>query len=191
MGTVVRGVNDDQRLALRREAHLPEAEARELEAHAEKDTHEQERDKAMMLAKFELRWARLAFTTIYPGFDGLAGIAAMDTDAFLVELCRVVPLKSAMGLRLGIWLVALAPLFVLRRFATITGLAVADRERMIATLLVSPSYVVRQLVLILKTMGAMLYAGSAVVRARLNGAAPMKTGARPLAQIRLKRVQAA
>ena len=144
----------------------------------------------MKLAKFELRWARFAFMTIYPGFDGLAGIAAMDTDAFLVELCRVIPFKSAMGLRLGIWLVALAPLFVLRRFATITTLTGADRERLIEALLMSPSYVVRQLVMILKTMGAMLYAGSTAVRERLNGA-PMKSGARPLAKIRLKRVQAA
>lgn len=145
----------------------------------------------MKLTNLELRWARVAFIAIYPGFDGLAGIASMDTDAFLVELCRVVPFKSAMGLRLGIWLVALAPLFVLRRFATIASLGAGDRERLIASLLMSPSYVVRQLVLILKTMGAMLYAGSAPVRARLNRAAPSKSGAQPLAKIRLKRATAA
>jgi len=87
-----------------------------------------------------------------------------------------------------VWLVALAPLFVLGRFATIAGLTVADRERVVARLVVSKSYVVRSLVLILKTMGALLYAGDGAVRARMLVPTPRPPG---LITLRAKRVQAA
>jgi hypothetical protein len=79
-----------------------------------------------------------------------------------------VPFKAAIGLRLAVWIVALAPLFVIGRLATIRGLAREDRERVISKLTYSPSYGIRQLVMILKTMGAMLYAAHPSVRARMQ-----------------------
>jgi hypothetical protein len=58
----------------------------------------------------------------------------------------------------------------------------------VARLVVSKSYVVRSLVLILKTMGALLYAGDGAVRARMLVPAPRKSG---LITLRAKRVQVA
>ncbi|HEY3817331.1 MAG TPA: hypothetical protein VGL81_09185 [Polyangiaceae bacterium] len=144
----------------------------------------------MRLTRFEDRWAEAAMGAIFPGSaeGGLADIRALDVRRFLRQLMRSVPFQAAFGVRAAVWLVALAPLFVLGRFATIAGLAMADRERVVATLVVSKSYVVRSLVLILKTMGALLYAGDGAVRARMLLPPPTKAG---LVTLRAKRVQAA
>jgi hypothetical protein len=131
----------------------------------------------MKLTKFENRWAEAALGAIFPGTsDGFADIRAMDVAGFLREVFRLVPLQAALGIRVAIWVAALAPLFVLGRLATIVGLAVGDRESVVARLVTSRWYVVRSLVLILKTIGALLYAGDDNVRARMLVPARPKSG---------------
>jgi hypothetical protein len=143
----------------------------------------------MKLTQFEGRWAEAAIGAIFPGSreDGFADIRAMDVPGFLQRVMRTVPLQAAFGLRVAIWLVALAPLLVIGRFATIAGLALPDREKVVARLVSSRAYVIRSLVMILKTMGALLYAGDDGVRARMQRPAlPQAT-----ALIRTKRIHAA
>ncbi len=144
----------------------------------------------MNLTRFENRWAEAALGAIFPGStdDGLADIRGMDVAGFLRGVFRIVPAQAALGTRVAIWLVAFAPLFVIGRFATIARLAQVDRERVVAGLVASRFYVVRSLVLILKTMGALLYAGNDGVRARMNAPRPARPSLVPL---RVKRVQAA
>jgi hypothetical protein len=139
----------------------------------------------MNLTKLETRWAEAAMGAIFPGSRdaGLADIRAMDLRGFLSQVMATVPFQAALGLRLAVWIVALAPLFVLRRFATIAGLDQAGREKVIERLLVSRSYPVRSLVMILKTIGALLYAGDDAVRARMNAPAPKNE----LVSLRVKR----
>jgi hypothetical protein len=124
----------------------------------------------MKLTQWEGRWAEAAIGAIYPGSteDGFADIRAMDVPGFLQRVLRTIPFKAALGLRIAIWLVALAPLLLLRRFATIAGLALEERELVVARLVASETYAIRSLVLILKTMGALLYAGNDAVRARMQ-----------------------
>jgi hypothetical protein len=123
----------------------------------------------MKLTRVELRWAVAAMEAIFPGSSdiGLADIRAMNVDGFLRELMARLPFRAALGFRLAVWLVAFAPLFVLSRFATFVGLTLADRERVIAALVASELYVVRSLALILKAIGALLYAADNGVRARM------------------------
>jgi hypothetical protein len=123
----------------------------------------------MKLTRFELRWAEAAIGAIFPGSSesGLADIRGMDLAGFLREVLVVVPFKPALGMRLAIWMCALAPLFVLGRFATLAGLGLPEREEVVARLVASRFYVVRGLVMVLKTMGALLYAGDGAVRARM------------------------
>jgi hypothetical protein len=83
---------------------------------------------------------------------------------FLVDLRSRVPYRSALGLRLAIWLVAHAPIFVVHRFRTIAGLDPKAREVVLAALLASSIYPVRQLVMLLKAIGALLYGKAASVR---------------------------
>jgi hypothetical protein len=127
----------------------------------------------MKLTQWEGRWAEAAIGAIFPGSreEGFADIRVMDVPGFLQRVVRTIPFKAAFGLRVAIWLVALAPLFLLRRFATIAGLAIEEREAVVARLVVSKTYAVRSLVMILKTMGALLYAGDDSVRARMLRAA--------------------
>jgi hypothetical protein len=121
------------------------------------------------LLPFERRWAVAAMQAIFPGESdiGLADIRAMDVDGFLRESMAVLPWRAAFGVRLAVWLVAFAPLWVLYRFSTILRLSAADRERVVVALMSSEIYAVRSLALILKTLGALLYAGDDRVRTRL------------------------
>jgi hypothetical protein len=123
----------------------------------------------MKLTGIENRWAEAAMGAIFPGSreEGLTDIRAMDVRGFLARIVASVPSQAALGLRLAVWIVAFAPLFVLGRLATITSLAQADRERVVAALVMSRNYALRSLVMILKTMGALLYAGDDAVRARM------------------------
>jgi|HubBroStandDraft_5_1064220.scaffolds.fasta_scaffold343000_2 hypothetical protein len=123
----------------------------------------------MKLSRLEMSWAVASMGAIFPGSSeaGLADIQAMDLRGFLGQVMRVVPFQAALGLRLAVWLVALAPLFVLGRLRTIAGLSPADREKVVTRLVASRAYAIRSLVLILKTMGALLYAGDDAVRARM------------------------
>ena len=136
----------------------------------------------MKLTRFEHRWAEATLGAMFPGSgaEGFAGIAGMDVHGFLVGVVRALPFKARLGLRAAIWLVAFAPLVVLRRMTTIRGLAPADAERVVASLCASPSYGVRSLVMLLKTFGALLYAGDDGIRARLRPAAPKSTAVVPL-----------
>jgi hypothetical protein len=122
------------------------------------------------LLRFERRWAVAAMEAIFPGSSdlGLSDIRTMDVDGFLCELMALLPARAALGVRLAVWLVALAPMWVLYRFATIEQLTAGDRERVMIGLMSSQSYAVRSLALILKTLGALLYAGDNRVRAQLS-----------------------
>ena len=126
----------------------------------------------MKLARFEDRWAQASLAVMFPGSSdqGFADIRAMDVHGYLVEVMRAFPFRVALGLRVAVWLVALAPLFVCRKLATIASLAASERERVVETLLASRAYSVRSLVMLLKTFGALLYAGDEQIRARLRPA---------------------
>jgi hypothetical protein len=136
----------------------------------------------MKLTRFEHRWAEAALVAMFPGSreEGFSGIAAMDVHGFLVEVARSLPFKARLGLRAAVWLVALAPLVVLRRLATIDRLALPDSERVVAMLSASRSYSVRSLVMLLKTFGALLYAGDDRIRARLRPAPHVPPSTVPL-----------
>ncbi len=143
----------------------------------------------MKLMRCEERWAEAAMGAIFPGSRryGLADIRAMDVPAFLQGLLHAVPAHAAVGMRLAIWLVALAPLVVLGRFATIAGLALPEREVVLARLVASPTYAVRQLVMVLKAIGALLYAGDDRVRARMQKPRRAQGLRTPLVRLRTKR----
>lgn len=129
----------------------------------------------MRLFAFEEGWARAVLAAMFPvdspareaGYGpGFAGIIASA------------PFEAAVGMRLALLMVVLSPLFVLRRPRTFLGLAPEVRERVLDALLSSSTYAVRQLVLALKTMGALLYAHDPEVRRALL--TPKRTAAQAL-----------
>jgi hypothetical protein len=114
-----------------------------------------------------MRWARAAFEALFPGEPGPPSMATLDVEGFLAGLFERAPLEPVLGLRIALWVITFAPLFALRRFTTLGGLVAADRERVLRVLASSPLYPVRQLLLLLKAMAALVYAADPQVRARL------------------------
>lgn len=127
------------------------------------------------LTRTEFRWAEAAYGTIFPrcpdaGFP--LGIVDLDLEGFLAQIRSELPWLTAMGIRLAIWVVALAPLFVLGRLTTIVGLGDDERLLLLNALFKSRFYVIRQAVVGLKATGAFLWAGDPRVRARICGEPP-------------------
>jgi hypothetical protein len=123
------------------------------------------------LLSFELAWAHAALGAVFPEPPRTVlshGIVRPNAARFLDELVAKAPLEQALGIRLALWMVALAPLFTVRKLATIATLEHDDRTRVFERLLASPVYVVRQLALSLKALAALLYARSPAVRARMT-----------------------
>ncbi len=135
----------------------------------------------MKLARFENAWAQSILGAIFPGSRdaGFAAIGRMDVRGFLGQIMGSVPLKAQFGLRVAVWVIALSPLFVVRRFATLRGIEPEERERVVSALSASRWYLLRSLVMMMKTFGAMLYAGDNRIRERLGVVAPAALQAAP------------
>lgn len=128
----------------------------------------------MKLFDFELAWASAAFDAVLPEHPALPhGLAKLAPARPFADMIASAPLEQSIGLRLMLWLVALAPLWLLRRPRTIASVAAADRERVLALLLASRVYAVRQLALGFKATASMLYARS--LEARLAMTSPAVT----------------
>jgi hypothetical protein len=123
------------------------------------------------LASFELAWTDAAFDTIFPEPPGSAlphGVASMHPARFFQDVLATVPLEQSLGLRVTLWMIALAPLFTIRKLGTIASIDPGDRVRVLERLLTSRSYVVRQLTLSFKAIATLLYAQSERVRSAMT-----------------------
>jgi hypothetical protein len=119
------------------------------------------------LTRLEERWACAALSAIYPGGGEERwplGIRQGDVEGFLRDLFARVPLLAALGLRAAIWIVALAPIFLMGRLVTVMRLSSHEQQALLATLSSSSSYAVRQLILALKASGGMLFGAALSVR---------------------------
>ncbi len=123
------------------------------------------------LASFELAWTDAAFDAIYPEPPRSRlphGIACMHPARFFDDVLSTIPLEQSLGLRVTLWMVALAPLFTIRRLGTIASLDADDRARVLTRLITSSNYFVRQLAMSFKAMATLLYAKSDAVRAAMT-----------------------
>jgi hypothetical protein len=125
----------------------------------------------MRLFEFELAWARAAFDAVFPEGTALPhGIARDNPDRLLAEMIATSRFEQAIGLRLTIWLVALAPICLMRRPSTIAMLLPDERQRVFDRLLASRIYAVRQLAVAFKAVACLLYARSNEARRAMLGA---------------------
>jgi hypothetical protein len=123
----------------------------------------------------ERNWARCVLGAMFPSgaHPRVPGADVVDGGAVLDEVCRTVPARVALGLRAAVWMVALAPLFVLFRLRTLPALEAPARERVVLALLSSRLYFVRQLTLLLKAFGALIFVAAPGVRASIVGREPL------------------
>jgi hypothetical protein len=73
---------------------------------------------------------------------------------------------AALGMRVGLWMVAFAPIWLMGRFTTFSELARAERTELLSRLLRHTSVLVRELALLLKFSAAVALLGTPSVRAR-------------------------
>ncbi len=114
------------------------------------------------MLKFERRWLVRVFEELLPsGADERLAIGAADVPMgrFVDDLLAHSSVEFALGLRLCMWLVMLAPLFVLRRFRTFFGLSPSDKAMVLERLRGSSVYIVREAPMLLKTIGCLGFCG--------------------------------
>lgn len=118
------------------------------------------------LTGIERDWAHTALTTIFPSdvHPRVRGADVIDCGAALEAVCRSVPARVALGLRLAVWLLAFSPLLLMVRFTTLPHLDAEAREKVVLRLLSSKIYFVRQLALLLKAFGALMFVAAPGVR---------------------------
>lgn len=128
----------------------------------------------MSLTKLERNWARVVLGTMFPSSADprVPGADSIDAGASLDDVCRTVPPRVALGLRVALWLLVLAPL-ALFKFRTLPGLDPQAREAVVLTLLSSRVYFVRQLALLLKAFGALMFVAAPGVREKIIGREPL------------------
>lgn len=133
----------------------------------------------MKLFAFERAWAAAAFDAVLPEprSDVCSsaprlphGLTRLDPARRFDDMLAASPIEQAVGLRLTLWLVALAPLWILLRPRTIVRIGAAERQLVLERLLASRTYAVRQLALAFKALAAMLYVRSPAIRAVMTGA---------------------
>ncbi|HEY2365255.1 MAG TPA: hypothetical protein VGH87_02675 [Polyangiaceae bacterium] len=124
----------------------------------------------MTLTKIERGWARVVLTTMFPAgvHPSVPGAEVIDGGEALDDVVRTVPSRVALGLRAALLLLVLAPLAFFE-FRTLPGLAPEARERVVLALLSSRIYVVRQLTLLLKAFGALMFVAAPGVREKIVG----------------------
>ena len=130
------------------------------------------------LSSIEARWVDLIFAAIFPepprGPFPLA-ITSLEPARFYARLCRGARWDHALTLRAALFVTAvLAPLVVLGRFRTLGGLDVETRERVLEGMHSSRHYLFRQLVFLLKSQAAQVFAARPVIRAIVTGDASAK-----------------
>ena len=127
------------------------------------------------LTNTERRWAQTALVTIFPSgaHPRVPGADVIDGGEALEGVCQRVPARVALGLRVAVWIFAISPLLVLRRFRTLSSLDPRAREEAVLGLLSYRVYFVRQLALLLKAFGALLYISARGVREKIVGREPV------------------
>lgn len=125
----------------------------------------------MRWLSFERRWLAAIWATIFPsGTQGGLALGARDValDRFLDELVAFAPARVTLGARVCVWLLTLCPLFVLGRFALFPSLDAEARLAVLEKLRASDVYLVRELPILFKMLGALGYAGLPAVHEELG-----------------------
>ncbi len=132
---------------------------------------------------FERRWALAVLEGFAPP-DG-PGLAPRAGEAGYLEALRRMgdasDGKSRLGLRLGVWIAALSPLWMLGRLRTMAGVPLAERPAILGRLLVHRAFAVRELTLLLKIAASLALLGAAPIRERSGYDLPPPPARLPLA----------
>ena len=142
----------------------------------------------MKLWGVERRIVRAIMEALLPaGGDEQFPLSALDTGAeeMFQEMLLYLPAMTGLGLRAALWLIELGgPLLGLKKRARFSRLSLEEGEQCLAALAKSKTYLVRQFVLLLKSVACLAWCGDPRVRTALGHHLPPKfvqrqSGARP------------
>lgn len=124
----------------------------------------------MSFFAFEKRWLLSLFAGLIPsGVNSTLpeGADQMPMHGMLDDLIAHAPLKFLLGLRAATWVLTWMAPFTIGRFASFSKLSPLEQMKSLEKLQASPVYVLRELPLLLKTIGCLGYCGLPQVKARL------------------------
>jgi len=121
---------------------------------------------------FERRWrdALLAAVIPAPPDAERPGLGALDLASFWQSFAKAAPPLLGLGLRVAVWVLTLAPLFLLGKLRLFPSLAEPQKDRLLCRALGSRLYLLRQLVVSLKAVASFAYFSDPAVRAALDAA---------------------
>ena len=117
-------------------------------------------------------FTRFAVEAIFPATDILPGVAETDLDSFLRDVHHRAPFTMRLGLWLATFVYMVSPIVTV--YLPVPAFVLRGRclERHTTRLLESRSYLVRQIVYLLKMVGGLCWGEHAEVRKRF-GRAPL------------------
>jgi hypothetical protein len=129
--------------------------------------HDPVGSSVLRMLRFERRWLLRVFETILP--SGIApqlprGAAGVPMGRFVDDFAAHAPLLAMIGLRAGLWMVMLAPLFIVHRCRSFLALPLAERVLLLDRLRRSNRYLVREAALFIKTVACLGFCGLAAVQ---------------------------
>ena len=120
------------------------------------------------MTRFELRWVAAIFEAFAPiSGPGLAPRAGeVDWVSSFVRMRAAGTALASFGVRLGLWIAALSPLWMCGRWSTMAGLGVDERAQLLGRLLEHRVFAVRELTMLLKIAACFALLGTPSVRER-------------------------
>jgi hypothetical protein len=123
----------------------------------------------MKLNALERRHANAILRAFAPenGPEGLVPAEGeVDYTGNLEKMANAMSARARVGVRLALWIVTFAPLWTGMAFATMAGIPVEKRSALLEKMLVSSSFIVRELALVMKIGASFALFASKSIRAR-------------------------
>ena len=96
--------------------------------------------------------------------EGLPGIEDLDLEPFYERLGSKAPRMVGLGFQAAVWLFLIAPLIWLGSFRPFRKLPSSRKQKLLERVAVSKLYVVRQMMMVLKTLACLAYLRDPVIR---------------------------
>lgn len=125
----------------------------------------------MKLTAFEMHWLLAILATIYPSNAHprlKTGAADTPVQHFFADVFATAPWLPLLGIRAAIWVITFCPLLVIGRVSRFHKLPEPDRLRVIETLGHSNLYPVREMPMLIKTIGGMGFASMPEVQKQIG-----------------------
>ena len=125
----------------------------------------------MRLLDCEHRWQMAVLDTILPSGEGEKlprGAAEVKLRPFVGDLLNTIPLEARIGLRASLWLLMVAPPFLLGRPRSFMALSGAERLGLLERMAASEQYALREIPVMLKAVAGLGYFGSPEVQRQMG-----------------------